>query len=189
MGSVTMANVLAPHDVSPIAWFIVAAYFGAAALSFWAARAAQENGREWLFWFGCACLMVLLAFNKQLDLQSYITTFGRSLAEKEGWFQERRGVQEVFIVLLAIGVAAAIAALWLWLRQSAAAVKAAAFGLVVLFAFILLRAASFHHMDRWVTRNIAGMRTGWWLELVGITIAAFSAVAYTRGNRETADRL
>jgi len=189
MGSVTMANVLAPHDVSPIAWFIVAAYFAAAALSFWAARAAQENGREWLFWFGCALLMVLLAFNKQLDLQSYVTTFGRSLAEKEGWFRERRGVQEIFILLLAIVAVATIATLWFWLRHSAAAVKTGAFGLVLLFAFILLRAASFHHMDSWVTRNVAGMRSGWWLELLGIAVTALSAIAYTRGNRETADRL
>ena len=92
-------------------------------------------------------------------------------------------------MLLAIGAVAAFAALWLWLRHSAAAVKTAALGLVVLFAFILLRAASFHHMDRWVTRSVAGMRSGWWLELLGIAVTALSAIAYMRGNRETADRL
>jgi hypothetical protein len=189
MGSVSLGNVLAPHDTSPIAWFIVAAYFGAASLSFWAARAAQENGREWQFWSGCALLMVLLAFNKQLDLQSYVTTFGRSLAENEGWFRDRRGVQEVFILLLTIGTLPAIMTLWLWLRRSAAAVKTAAIGLVLLFAFIVMRAASFHHMDKWVTRNVAGMRSGWWLELLGITVTGLSAIAYARGNRGSVDKL
>ena len=188
MGSLSLQSVLAPHD-SPIAWFIVAAYFLAAALAFWATRAAEGSGREWLFWCACGLLLVLLGFNKQLDLQSYITTFGRSLAENEGWFGERRVVQEAFILLLTAATAATILILYLWLRRSAAAVKTAAIGLVLLFAFILIRAASFHHMDAWVTRNVAGMRSGWWLELLGIAVSGLSAVAYARRNRVPSDRL
>ena len=67
--------------------------------------------------------------------------------------------------------------------------KTAAIGLVLLFAFIVMRAASFHHMDKWVTRNVAGMRSGWWLELLGITVTGLSAIAYARGNRGSVDRL
>ena len=29
-------------------------------------------------------------------------------------------------------------------------------------------------MDIWVTRNVAGMRSGWWLELAGIVVIGLS---------------
>ena len=165
------------HDLSVLAWFITAAYFGAAFLAFRAAR-GNAGGRDRLFWMGCAVLLLLLGLNKQLDLQGYITTAGRSLARQEGWFEYRRLVQAAFIVLLCVGAAALLAVLAAWLRRSVAAVKVAAFGIVLLFTFILWRAASFHHMDVWVTRDVAGMRSGWWLEFAGIVVIGLSAIAY-----------
>jgi hypothetical protein len=165
------------HDLSVLAWFITAAYFAAAFLAFRAARGSGDE-RDRLFWMGCAALLLLLGLNKQLDLQGYITTAGRSLARQEGWFEYRRLVQAAFIGTLCIGAAALLAILAAWLRRSVAAVKVAALGIVLMFTFILWRAASFHHMDVWVTRNVAGMRSGWWLELAGIGVIILSAIAY-----------
>ena len=50
----------------------------------------------------------------------------------------------------------------------------------LLSAFIVVRAASFHHMDVWVTADVEGMRTGWWLEIAGIFVIAGSALRYSR---------
>ncbi len=172
------------HDLSVLAWFVTAAYFAAALPAFRAARGSGDR-RDRLFWIGCAALLLLLGLNKQLDLQGYITTAGRTLARQEGWFEYRRLVQAGFIVLLCIAAAAVLAVLAAWLRRSAAAVKVAALGIVLLFTFILWRAASFHHMDVWVTRNVAGMRSGWWLELAGIVMIGISAMAY--GSRAAAE--
>ena len=165
------------HDLSVLAWFITVAYFAAAFLAFQTAR-GSGGGRDRLFWMGCAALLLLLGVNKQLDLQGYVTSAGRSLARQEGWFEYRRFVQAAFIVTLCVAAAATLAILAAWLRHSVAAAKVAALGIVLLFAFILWRAASFHHMDVWVTRNIAGMRSGWWLELAGIAVITLSAIAY-----------
>lgn len=174
------------HDLSVLAWFITAAYFAAAFLAFRSARTSGD-ARDRLFWIGCAALLVLLGLNKQLDLQGYVTTAGRSLARQEGWFEYRRLVQAAFIATLCIGAAAALAILAAWLRRSVAAIKVAALGIVLLLTFILWRAASFHHMDVWVTRNIAGMRSGWWLELAGIAVITLSAIAYQPPESEPAE--
>ena len=56
--------------------------------------------------------------------------------------------------------------------------RTAAGGIALLFIFILLRAASFHHIDDWVTVDVRGLRSGWWLELVGIVVIAISALAH-----------
>jgi hypothetical protein len=170
------------HDPTLLAWCITVAYFGAGALTIGAARSTNDQ-RDRIFWWACAGLLVLLGFNKQLDLQGYVTTAGRSLAKQQGWFAERRLVQAAFIVILCAIAAAVLAALGIWLRRSSAAVKVAALGIVLLVAFIVWRAASFHHMDVWVTHEIAGMRSGWWLELAGILVLGLSAFVYLRRNR------
>jgi hypothetical protein len=165
-----------------LGWLITVAYFAAAALTLIAARRTNE-GRERMFWVGCTALLVLLGFNKQLDLQGYITTGGRSLAQHGGWYEQRRLVQGMFLLALCVAAASATTILALWLRRSAAEIRIAAAGIILLFSFVLWRAASFHHMDVWVTRNVAGMRSGWWLETAGIIIIGLSAVLSFRRNR------
>jgi hypothetical protein len=172
------------HDPTLFAWCITAAYFAVAGLSLVAANGSAHL-RDRNFWFGCGVLLVLLGFNKQLDLQSYITTFGRALAHSEGWYEQRRLAQTAFVFVLSVVAAVSLAFLAAWLRRSSAAVKVAAVGLVLLFTFILWRAASFHHMDFWVTRNIGGMRSGWWLELAGIIVIGVAGATTCRRNRAT----
>ena len=170
------------HDPSAIAWFIVVAYFGASILALRAAGLSR-NLRERHFWTGAAALLVLLGLNKQLDLQTFVTRFGRTLARSEGWYSDRRLVQALFILLLGAVAIGCIAALSVWLRRSASAVKIALLGCVLLAGFVVMRAASFHHMDAWVTRNVAGMRSGWWLELAGILVIGISAATFGNTGR------
>ena len=172
------------HDSGALAWFVTGSYFVGAGLTVVAARgSADVSDRN--FWFGCAALLVLLGFNKQLDMQGYVTTVGRSLAHSEGWYEQRRLIQAAFVTALAVIATASIGWLIVRLRRSAPPVKIAALGIVLLFTFVLWRAASFHHMDVWVTRNIAGMRSGWWLELAGIIVIALSAAASRRRSPAT----
>jgi len=164
------------HDRAPFAWFIVASYFLAAVAAFWAARSARKRDR--VFWMGVTLLLVLLGLNKELDLQTLLTNEGRWIALHGGWYDERRLVQGLFLLGLALAGILAIAALIRWLRKSVAQVKMAAIGIVLLFTFVVMRAGSFHHLDKWVTINIVGLRSGWWLELAGITVIGLSALAY-----------
>jgi len=180
--------MIAVHDPTLLAWFITAAYLVGTILTL-AAAGSTTDRRDRIFWIGCAALLMLLGFNKQLDLQGYITTAGRTLAHEEGWFERRRLVQTAFILVLGTVAVAIFAALAVWLRRSARPVKIAALGIVLLITFVLWRAASFHHMDIWVTHEIAGMRSGWWLELSGILVIGLSAVTFRRRNRASLARL
>ena len=164
------------HDQSGLAWFIVAAYFAGALAAFAASRSASTT--EARFWLGVSLLLVLLGFNKELDLQSMLTEAGRALTRAIGIYEQRRLLQGAFLLLLAGAAAFAIFRLTKVLRRSSGPVRTAAVGIAILFAFILLRAASFHHIDDWVTVDIRGLRSGWWLELVGILVIATSALAH-----------
>ena len=166
------------HDRTPLAWIVVAAYFIGAAAAFWASSSVRRQDRR--FWIATALTLIFLGLNKELDLQTFLTTEGRSLAQQGGWYEQRRLIQGLFLLGLAVIGFLVRAALVTWLRKSPRSVKTAAVGLVILFVFILMRAGSFHHIDNWVTINVAGLRSGWWLELTGIVTIALSALAYRR---------
>lgn len=87
-------------------------------------------------------------------------------------------MQMAFLLALAAIAFAIVIALLRSLRHSSYSVKMAAIGIAVLFTFVIMRAASFHHLDQWVTVSLAGLRSGWWLEIAGIGTIAFAAIAY-----------
>lgn len=176
-----MAAVPIFHDPSGLAWVIVAAYFVGALAAFAAGRSASLT--EARFWLGVSLLLALLGLNKELDLQSLLTESGRTLTRAIGIYEQRRLLQGVFLLLLAGATAFAILRLTRILRRSSASAKTAALGIAILFAFILLRAASFHHIDDWVTIDVRGLRGGWWLELTGIVVIALSALVYRAESR------
>src|SRR5690606_34451823 len=104
-------------DPTVMGWVTVAAYFATAWLC-WRARlrllgksASSDVRRERLIWTLLAALFIALGVNKQLDLQSWFTMVGRSIARQEGWYGQRRVVQAIFIAALAVTGAAAMA--WL----------------------------------------------------------------------------
>ena len=166
------------NDPPGLAWFVVASYLAGAAVAFLAGR--STDGRDARFWYAAAILLALLGVNKELDLQSLLTESGRPLAREPGGDQQRTPLHARFRGGRAIGGLAAAALLAGWLRRSPRAVKVAAAGIVILLTFVFMRAASFHHLDEWVTVKIGLMRSGWWLELAGIAVIALSAVAFRR---------
>src|SRR3954454_1780330 len=96
-------------DLTFIGWTITFAYFICAGLCFWAGRKEKEQAlgraRRWhapVFWFALCGVLVALGFNKQLDLQSDLTEIGRNMARSEGWYEQRRTFQKIFVVLFGL---------------------------------------------------------------------------------------
>jgi hypothetical protein len=170
-------------DPSIGGWITVAGYFGAAFLAYRALR-VHQTGRVRpispdqrtlvLFWLVVLCAMVLLGINKQLDLQSWFTQVGRDLAIAQGWYRERHSVQTIFIAALVLGGLTGIALIALWLRRVISHIAGAVLGLGFLLTFVAVRAASFHHVDRWLGSGV--VRLNWILELGGIALIALSAL-------------
>jgi hypothetical protein len=164
-------------DPSVIGWVTVAAYAAAALLSLRCARRASES-LEFRFWVVLTAALLLLGINKQLDLQSLFTQTARDLAFAQGWYESRRLYQAAFIGFLIAG-GLAVAGLLLWTaRRLPLSTQIAAVGLVVLLVFVVIRGASFHHVDEMLGSHVEGIRFNWLLELV--PLLAISAGAFSR---------
>ena len=175
-------------DPTQIGWFTVFAYFVTAILCYRAAMTANARSidirtaanLEQYFWFSASLLLILFGINKQLDLQSLFTEVARAIAKLQGWYDNRRIYQLFFIEGLGVfALAAGIGMLWL-LRRTDAWVKVAILGFFCLGAFVVLRAASFHHVDRFLGDKILGWRWNSILELSGIGMIAIACLIYLR---------
>jgi hypothetical protein len=158
-------------------WLIAFAYFGAAwlawkALAGWESQRSPRSRRFWQFILGA---MLVLGVNKQLDLQTAFTNIGRWLAWHQGWYADRRGVQVAFIALLLVGGVALLVALLWWLRPLSRAQQLGLAGLCALGAFVMIRAASFHHVDMLLGLELGGLRVNWLLEGGSIAVIAAGA--------------
>lgn len=161
-------------------WFTVAAYVAAAGLS---AAAAGRTGdraslvdRERRFWLALSMILLILGINKQLDLQSLVTEVGSAAARAEGWYGQRRQYQLVFVGIAGVASVVVMSLLFWWMRNGAPPVKLAILGLALTSTFVIVRAASFHHVDLWLNQNISGRRWKWVVELTGIATMAAGAV-------------
>lgn len=169
-------------DNSIAGWVITLAYLGSLALCLWAWR--REDAR-WLagtrglrprFWLAMAAAMLLLGLNKQLDLQTLVSVVGRRAAKSMGWYDQRRTVQSAFIAIVAlIAITAVVGVAW-WVRSAWRRYWLAAIGAAYLGVFIVLRAASFHHVDSVLYRLPGiGMYANRVLELTGILLISWTA--------------
>lgn len=137
------------NDPQPWAWAITAAHFIACWLCILAGRRHWGGGDSRLsqFWFLLAGAMLLLGMNKQLDLQTLLTMWGRQAARQGGWYAQRRTFQAAFVVVCAAAGLTGIAASFYFLRGRFRECGLAYLGIVFLLTFVVMRAASFHHVD------------------------------------------
>jgi hypothetical protein len=130
------------------------------------ARTSQERHA----WRAVSVVFLALGINKQLDLQSALTEAGRILALSEGWYAQRRDVQLAFIILVAISCTVAAIILAIWAYNAPVPTWFALIGTTFVLGFVLIRAASFHHIDRFIGERILNLRWNWILEMGGISI-------------------
>jgi hypothetical protein len=172
-------------DPTITGWVTVAAYVLAAFLcgrAFNRCKSSPTLTGERRSWGGLTVGLVALGINKQLDLQTALTEVGRGLARQQGWYEVRRPVQAVFVLGVAlVGIATSV-----WMgsqaRKGSRGLRHALFGAVVLSAFVVIRAASFHHVDLLLGENLAGLRLNVILELWGIMWMSYGAAKFCRGS-------
>ncbi|MFP4436020.1 MAG: NUDIX domain-containing protein [Chloroflexaceae bacterium] len=170
------------NDATVIGWLTVGAYFGAAGLCGLLALRIDRLffyyrfQRHRVIWWGFALLLLLLGLNKQFDIQTAITRFGRELAYVQGWYNVRRLYQIWFVAGVAgVGFVALIGLTWV-LRQVLRLYWLTLLGFVALLTFILIRAASFHYVDKALALDLAGFKANWALELGGIGLIILSVL-------------
>jgi hypothetical protein len=150
-------------DPTFVGWLTVAAYVIAASLAaraFATARraetrfnvsepsAARDQRSMKHLWLLITVTMVLLGLNKQLDLQTLLIQEVRDRAYKHGWYNDRRRYQVDFILVVTAAAVLFGIGLSLRLRRVLRRVFVAVAGLGMLVVFVLVRASSFHYVDR-----------------------------------------
>lgn len=157
-------------DPTVAGWTTTFLYF-ATVVQIW--RVMQRIDRasfEWTVWRLLLVCMLALGINKQLDLQTAFTEAGRILAHSEGWYDQRREVQEMFIAGLCGAAVAGCIAIAVIAYQTPRSTRLALCGLVVLTTFVLIRASSFHHVDIFLNTRAIGLKFNWILEMGGILL-------------------
>jgi hypothetical protein len=162
-------------------WVTVAAYLAAAIACQRAARReprpdGTRRTRPAAFWLVLAGLMVALGINKQLDLQSLVTQVGRDVIAGLDLYRQRRTLQAGFILAVGLVCAAALVA-FVWAAKSLLHRRwPALLGMLFILGFVVIRAASFHHVDAFLAARLGGMKWNWILELGGIAVVGLAAL-------------
>jgi len=162
-------------DPTVMGWVTVVVY-ALAAVTAGVATWRSEKIADRRMWALVTILMMALCLNKQLDLQSLFTDFGRVMAGREGWYERRRAIQKIF-VLVVMGSSALLTVSMAWkFRSFWKRHFLLAAGLAFLLTFIVVRAISFHHVDLFLKSEVSGVRMNWFLELGGIALIWGAAV-------------
>lgn len=167
-------------DPTPMGWITVAFYFVTAILVLRKAIVLRKNRTDFKFWSVLAIFLFALGVNKQLDLQSFFTEVGRVIAKKNGWYEGRRSVQFLFVIIFGAAAFAVIVTVWLMLRKKWRLYLIPLTGFLVLVSFIVIRAASFHHFDVFLKRRFFGAKMNWILELGGTGILFYSSLVKSK---------
>jgi hypothetical protein len=139
-------------------------------------RTRRPRARPSRFWLVLAGLMLALGINKQLDLQSLVTQIGRDIVRDLGLYSERRELQLGFILAVSLLCVGALAGfLWASRRKWTRRWPAIA-GMFFILGFVMMRAASFHHVDAFLGERLGGLKWNWILELGGIAVVATAAI-------------
>jgi hypothetical protein len=162
-------------DPTFVGWLTVGAYVVAAMLCVRQRQREQTSSSRRLFWVLVAAMMVLLGINKQLDLQTWLTITGRNLALSEGWYERRRAFQFWFILAVACGGFVGFATLRRLVQEHGSDLRLPLLGVFLVTCFVVIRAASFHHIDEFLHSRVAEFKMNWLLELGGIGIIIVGA--------------
>lgn len=159
-------------DPNLMGWLTVIAYFGVGTMSLFSGWRSHQRGKSSLFWYFVAGILLFLGINKQLDLQSWLTVTGKKAAIAGGWYAQRRTVQSYFIGGLITSSFCFLMFLWQNFQQEWQKYKLAFLGIICLTSFVIIRAASFHHVDRMLGWYMGVFKLNWLLELGGIALIA-----------------
>lgn len=171
-------------DPTFVGWLTVVLYGVTAWLAFGVVKRTPsflgDARRERLMWLLLAWSFVSFGVNKQLDLQSALTELGRMLARDEGWYTERREIQREFVAFIALAAVVAAVGLVYFARATSLHLRIAIAGTVGLLCFVVVRAASFHHVDVALNDEVAGFRINGIFEVSGILVVLLAGLARYR---------
>jgi len=149
---------------------------------------SARTDRERRAWRSISVLFFFLGINKQLDLQTALTEAGRILAHYQGWYEQRQLIQLAFIALIAVICLISAITLLIWMWDAPISTWLALTGTTLVIGYVLIRAASFHHVDRFIGQTILGFRWNWILEMGGTGLVLLASQWQSRSISSTSKK-
>jgi hypothetical protein len=160
-------------------WLMVVLYLVTAFSCWKSGRETEiEDSRctnEYRAWRFIAILFLVLGVSEQLNLITALTVFGRAVAHLQGWYYRRQPVQIALITLLAISCVLVATMLLIWMRRAPIATWLALTGATLTLTFVLIRAVSYHYVDRFLFGRVLGLRWNWIIELGGLSVVLLAS--------------
>ncbi|AUH64608.1 hypothetical protein CX676_10890 [Paracoccus zhejiangensis] len=166
-------------DRGVLAWITVLAYLACAALSVAVWRGVDQRALR-RFWGAMAIVMLFLAVNKQLDLQTALNETGRCISMAQGWHDYRRYAQMLFIILVVVAVALVFKRGSQMMRGHMQSHWLALAGAALVCGYVLIRASSLHSVDAIGNLSVLGLSVNFLLENAGLVLIALNATRLLR---------
>lgn len=120
--------------------YAVAAYFA------WLV-VRRETGRERMLWGLGMALMLFLFINTHLDLHVLPGAFGRCLAKAQGWWENRRTVQMIFILCVVAAMVLTLVFVVVFFFQNLLSNLLLTCGCLVSAGYLVIKGSGFHQTD------------------------------------------
>src|SRR5262245_40881963 len=162
------------RDLSIVGWLTVILYFSAAIRCWIIARELRwaahdiEGAKELRGWRSMTAVLFALGVSKQLDLPTVLTNTGRVIRRLQGWYEQRRSAQLALVAVLALMSLIAAIILVRWARNAPVSTWLALAASIMLVGYFVIRAVSFHSVDRLIGARILGVSLNSILEIAGI---------------------
>lgn len=163
-------------DPTPVGWLITAGYLLTAGRAVFAARALRSSPEPALArpWWWVGGFAGALGINKQLDFQTLLIEWGRTISQVLGVSAYSRMIEKGFLVLL--GLAGIPALLW-WIRRYSSFVRNHHLlftGALAVLLYAGLRAADTMHVEPGAASSDDSLWSGL-LEISGVSLMVLGA--------------
>jgi len=163
-----------------LAGWLTAVLYLVVSLSCWKSGREAELGdgrhsNEHFAWRCISILFLALGVNKQLNVITALTTFGRAVAHLQGWYERRQPLQVVVIGVLAVSCVLVVVMLLIWMRRAPIPTWLALIGTMLTVTFVLIRAVSYHDLDLFLFERIMGLRWNSVIEIGGISLVLLAS--------------
>ncbi len=168
-------------DPTLIGWLITLAYF---MLNFSIVKLLfnisssniYDRRRFTAFWIIILLIYLFFGLNKQLDLQTFLTATGRCVSKLQGWYEERRAFQFNLIMAGLAATAMFMLGFLYFFRTIIGQSLLALLGVSCSMVFVVLRAASIHHVDQLFRIEFFNVKAHAIIEMTGIVLVFVNVI-------------
>lgn len=136
----------------------------------------QETGRERLFWGLGTTLMLFLFLNTHLDLHILPGAFGRCLARLQGWWENRRIVQTIFVACVTGLMALMLLTVVIFFYRNLLRNFLFVLGCLVSAGYLIIKSSGLHYVDQLSSVTLGTVQISIIAEVFGSILISTSAL-------------